>query len=330
MSEKTKRILTGYRPTGKLHLGHLHGNLGRMVELQDEGNECFFFIADWHALTTDYKESGGLRQNVREMVLDWMAAGLDPDRSYIYRQSDIPEIPELFLILSMVTPLGWLERVPTYKEQLEQLNYKEINTFGFLGYPVLQAADILSVQAEAVPVGEDQLPHLELTREIARRFNHLYGRFFKEPASMLSEYTRIVGTDGRKMSKSYGNSIALDESADSVSKKVMEMITDPARKTRRDPGNPDNCAAVYQLHKVYSRDRLEEISENCKNAGWGCVDCKKVLAMRINASLEPFRKKREELAGEPEIAWQVLREGRDRVRPVVEETLRGVRDRMKI
>lgn len=330
MSGEKMRILTGYRPTGRLHLGHLHGNLERMLDLQEQGNECFFFVADWHALTTEYRESGEMRSNIEEMVLDWLAFGLDPERSHIYLQSDLPEIPQLFLLLSMITPLGWLERVPTYKEQLEQLNHKEINTFGFLGYPVLQAADILGVQADAVPVGEDQLPHLELTREIARRFNYLYGDYFKEPASLLSSYTRIVGTDGRKMSKSYGNAIWLHDSPEVIKEKVREMVTDPARMTRRDPGSPERCAAVFQLHRAYTLDRLEEISENCRGAAWGCVDCKRLLAERIATTLEPFRERRNELEKEPDLAWQVLEDGCKKVRPVVEGVLRGARERAGI
>ncbi len=330
MNEGKMRILTGYRPTGRLHLGHLHGNLERMMELQEQGNECFFFVADWHALTTEYRESREMRSNIREMVLDWLAFGLDPERSHIYLQSDLPEIAELFLVLTMITPLGWLERVPTYKEQLEQLNHKDINTFGFLGYPVLQAADILGVQADAVPVGEDQLPHLELTREIARRFNFLYGQFFTEPASLLSNHTRIVGTDGRKMSKSYGNAIWLHDSPDDIRSKVMEMITDPARVTRRDPGSPDNCVAVFQLHKVYSQKRLQEISENCRKAAWGCTDCKKLLAEGISNALQQFRERRNELGKDPDIAWQVLEEGCRKVRPVVSRVLRGAREMMGI
>ena len=322
-----KRILTGYRPTGKLHLGHLHGNLGRMLELQEEA-ECFFFVADWHALTTEYRESEPLHRYVEEMVLDWLAVGLDPEKAHIYRQSDLPEIAELFLALAMIIPLAWLERVPTYKEQLAQLNHKEINTFGFLGYPALQAADILSVRADAVPVGEDQLPHLELTREIARRFNFFYGEYFSEPASMLSRFTRIPGTDGRKMSKSYGNAINLDDSPEEISARVREMITDPARRTRKDRGDPDRCAAVYQMHKIYSPDRLEEIGENCRTAGWGCVDCKKLLAERIIDSLSDFRRRRAALAARPGAAWEVLEEGRRRVQPIVAGVLGGAREKM--
>ncbi len=321
-----QRILTGYRPTGKLHLGHLHGNLGRMKELQEQA-ECFFFVADWHALTTEYKETAPLRQNVEEMVLDWLAAGLDPEKAYIYRQSDLPEIAELFLALAMIVPLGWLERVPTYKEQLVQLNHKEINTFGFLGYPALQAADILSVQADAVPVGEDQLPHLELTREIARRFNFLYGDYFVEPASMLSQFTKIVGTDGRKMSKSYDNAITLNDTPEEIMAKVREMITDPARVTRKDTGTPEKCT-VFQLQKVHTPDRLDEIKQNCETAGWGCVDCKKLLAQRIADSLADFRARRLELEAHEGLAWEVLEEGKRRVRPIVAGVLEGARTRM--
>lgn len=320
------RILTGYRPTGKLHLGHLHGNLMRMIELQEEA-ECFFFIADWHALTTDYQDPSRLRTFTEEMVLDWLAAGIDPDKAAIYRQSDLPEVAEFQLYLSMITPLGWLERVPSFKEQQEQLRGREIATHGFLGYPVLQAADILIVRAEGVPVGEDQLPHLELTREIVRRFNYLYGETFAEPQSLLSAAPRIPGTDGRKMSKSYGNQISLSEPPEEIRRKVLSMITDPARRTRRDPGDPEKCS-VYELHKLYTADRLEEISSNCRTAGWGCVECKEVLAERIAGSLGDFRERRKELESKPGVAWKVLEEGLRKVRPIAGEVLAEVRRRM--
>ncbi len=322
------RILTGYRPTGRLHLGHLHGNLGRMIDFQDRG-DCFFFIADWHALTTDYQDTTYLKSNIEEMVLDWLAAGLDPQKVNIYRQSDLPEVCELFLYFSMITPLGWLERVPTYKEQLAQLNNKDVNTHLFLGYPVLQAADILIVQANKVPVGEDQLPHIELTREIARRFNYLYGQLFVEPEGVLSQFTKIVGTDGRKMSKSYGNYIALTDEPPVIREKVMEMITDPARRTRKDPGNPE-ISTVFHLHKIYSADLLEEIAENCREAKWGCVQCKELLASRIADSLAEFREKRKELGEKPGFAWEVLEEGLSKVRPIAREVLREARERIRI
>ncbi|MGQ9537153.1 MAG: tryptophan--tRNA ligase [Actinomycetota bacterium] len=320
------RILTGYRPTGKLHLGHLHGNLMRMIELQEEA-DCFFFIADWHALTTDYQDPSRLRTFTEEMVLDWLAAGIDPDKAAIYRQSDLPEVAEFQLYLSMITPLGWLERVPSFKEQQEQLRGREIATHGFLGYPVLQAADILIVRAEGVPVGEDQLPHLELTREIVRRFNYLYGETFAEPQSLLSTAPRIPGTDGRKMSKSYGNQISLSDPPEEIRRKVLSMITDPARRTRRDPGDPEKCS-VYELHKLYTVDRLGEISSNCRTAGWGCVECKEVLAERIAGSLGDFRERRKELKSKPGVVWKVLEEGLRKVRPIAGEVLAEVRRRM--
>lgn len=322
------RILTGYRPTGKLHLGHLHGNLLRMIELQEVA-ECFFFIADWHALTTDYQDPSRLRAFTEEMVLDWLATGIDPEKAAIYRQSDLPEVAEFHLYLSMITPLGWLERVPSFKEQQEQLKGREIATHGFLGYPVLQAADILIVRAEGVPVGEDQLPHLELTREIVRRFNHLYGETFAEPQSLLSTAPRIPGTDGRKMSKSYGNQISLSDPPEEIRAKVMSMITDPARRTRRDPGDPEKCS-VFELHRLYAKDRLEEIADKCRNAGWGCVECKEVLAERVSDSLQPFRERRKELEKKPGVAWEVLQGGLRKAQPIAREVLGEVRRRMGI
>jgi tryptophanyl-tRNA synthetase len=323
-----ERILTGYRPTGKLHLGNLHGNLKRMIELQDEA-ECFFFIADWHALTTDYQDPSRMREYIEEMVLDWLAAGIDPGKAAVYRQSDLPEVAEFHLYLSMITPLGWLERVPSFKEQQEQLQGRDISTHGFLGYPVLQAADILMVRADGVPVGEDQLPHLELTREIVRRFNFLYGETFAEPESLLSQTPRIPGTDGRKMSKSYGNSIWLTDPPQEIKSKVMSMITDPARRTRNDPGDPDKCSA-FQLHKVYTEDMLDDIAQQCRTAGRGCVECKSILAERVVESLLPFQERRAELEARPGYAWEVLAGGLAKVKPVAQGVLRDVRGRMGI
>ena len=322
------RIVSGYRPTGRLHLGHLHGNLARMIELQNEA-ECFFFVADWHALTTDYQDPSMLRTYTDEMVLDWLAAGLDPEKAVIYLQSDLREVAEFQLYLSMITPLGWLERVPSFKEQLEQLQGREISTHGFLGYPVLQAADIAIVLGERVPVGEDQLPHLELAREIVRRFNNLYGDTLKEPEAVLSKYPRIPGTDGRKMSKSYNNYISLADSPEEIHHKVMLMITDPARRTRKDTGDPEK-SSVYQLHKIYSPDKLDEIAENCRTAGWGCVDCKKLLADRLIAALEPFRERRRELEAQPHLARDVLADGHRRVEPIAAGVLQEVRLKMSI
>ncbi len=321
-----KRILTGYRPTGKLHLGHLHGNLSKIIELQ-ESADCFFFVADWHALTTDYQDPSNLKLYTEDMVLDWLAAGVDPERVKIYRQSDLPEVAELNLYLSFITPLGWLERVPSFKEQVEQLVGKDISTHGFLGYPVLQAADILICQADGVPVGEDQLPHLELTREIARRFNHLYGEFFVEPQGILSSYTRISGTDGRKMSKSYDNFLGLGEEPEVIRAKLKRMVTDPARVHRYDKGDPEKCP-VFSLHKIYTPDRIEEVADHCRQAYWGCIECKNLLADRIIEALTPFREKRKELEAKPGLAEEVLAQGLEKVRPIAREGLAGARKAM--
>jgi tryptophanyl-tRNA synthetase len=299
-----------------------------MIELQEEA-ECFFFVADWHALTTDYQDPSLLRTYTEEMVLDWLAAGLDPGKSAIYRQSDLPEVAEFQLYLSMVTPLGWLERVPSFKEQLEQLQGREISTHGFLGYPVLQAADIAIMRAERVPVGEDQLPHLELTREIVRRFNNIYGETFVEPQAVLSRYPRIPGTDGRKMSKSYNNYISLTDPPQEIRKKILSMITDPARRTRKDPGDPEKCSA-FELHRIYTADKLDEIAEKCRTAGWGCVECKGVLAERVVESLQAFQERRKKLEARPGLAWEVMEDGRHRVQPIAREVLGEVRKRMGI
>jgi len=323
-----KRVLTGYRPTGKLHLGHLHGNLHTMLELQEEF-ECFFFIADWHALTTDYADTKNLKDFTKEMVIDWLAIGLDPKKSVIYRQSDVPEIAELALYLSMLTPIAWLERNPTYKEQLKELKKKEIATHGFIGYPVLQAADILSVHADFVPVGEDQLPHLELTREIARRFNHFYGDYLKEPSAKLSRAKRVPGMDGRKMSKSYNNAIYLDDDDAAIEKKVMKMITDEKKIRIDDPGRPEICN-VFELHRIYSPDKVEEIEKRCRSGELGCVEDKKELAKKIIASLATFRKRKEEITSDPSLYDDVLTDGAVKARKVITETLQTVRKKMNI
>lgn len=329
LAKKKKRVLTGYRPTGRLHLGHWHGNLMNMLELQQKYDECFFFVADWHALTTGYEDTKELSEYTREMILDWVAVGLDPEKSHIYRQSDLPAVSELTLYLSMITPLGWLERCPTYKEQLQQLESKDINTFGFLGYPVLQAADILIMHSDFVPVGEDQLPHLELTREIARRFNFLYGEYFPEPQAILSKVKRLPGTDGRKMSKSYGNAIYLTDLPEEIREKVRQMVTDPERIYMKDPGHPEVCT-VFAFHGVYSAGQLKEIEGKCRHSRWGCTDCKLDLAERIVASLADFQKRRAELAKKPRFAEEVLIEGAERVQPIAQATLAEVRKRVHI
>jgi len=322
------RVVSGYRPSGRLHLGHYHGNLSNMVRLQ-ETHECFFFVADWHALTTDYRDTSHLGEWTTEMVLDWLAAGLDPDRCTIYRQSDISGIPELVLYLGMVITLGELERNPTYKEQLRELDSRVVNTYGFLGYPVLMATDILAVDAELVPVGEDQLPHLELTREIARDFNSLYGQTFPEPQPILSPAPKIPGTDGRKMSKSYGNYIGLDEEPEQIRKKVRKMITDPARMRRDDKGHPEVCS-IYTLYKVYFPDELESVADECSQALVGCTDCKDRLAERIAADLAGFREKRAELAGRPQVVGEILAAGAATVNPIVDGSLSRARSAMNI
>lgn len=323
-----KRVLSGYRPTGRLHLGHWHGNLTEMVNLQKD-YECFFFVADWHALTTDYQSPGDISFFTREMVLDWLAAGLDPSRSTLYRQSDIFQVAELALYFGFVTPLSWLERNPTYKEQLRELKGRELATYGFVGYPVLQAADILIVKAEGVPIGEDQLPHLELTREIARRFNFFYGNFFPEPQAILSKAKRVPGTDGRKMSKSYNNAIFLTDQPDEIRNKVSLMVTDPARIRRTDPGHPEVCS-VFSLHRLYSESELSKIKEECQRALWGCVECKRELAERIVSSLANFQEKRKQLEKNPEIVEAILSEGAKKVREIADNIISEVRQRLHL
>ena len=322
------RVVSGYRPSGRLHLGHYHGNLKNMIELQ-ETHQCFFFVADWHALTTVYRDTSMLGEYTTEMVLDWMAAGLDPAKCTIYRQSDIESIPELVLYFGMIMTLGELERCPTYKEQLRELGARVVNTYGFLGYPILMAADILIVDAELVPVGEDQLPHLEITREIARNFNSLYGTNLSEPQPILSKTPKIPGTDGRKMSKSYDNAIMLEDGPEEIRKKVRKYITDPARKRREDKGHPDVCT-IYQLYKVYFSEQLEEVADECKGALIGCTECKDRLAQRIAEELEPFRTRRAELKGNPSVVGEVLATGAEKVRPIAAQTLEKAKEAMNI
>ena len=323
------RILSGMRPTGKLHLGNLVGALDNWIKLQDQ-YESFHFVADWHMLTTDYANTADLRTNTLEMVTDWLAAGLDPKQATFFVQSQLPEHAELHLLFSMVTPLGWLERVPTYKEQLENIKDRDIHTYGFLGYPVLQAADILIYKANAVPVGEDQAPHVELTREIARRFNSFYGDIFPEPKTVLTPSPRLPGTDGRKMSKSYDNAIFLSDAPEVVKKKLSTMITDPARKRRTDKGNPEICP-VFDLHKVFSQTpEIDRVNRECRTAEIGCLDCKSILAANVNARLQPIQERRKEYEEEPQKVWDVLAEGTARARKVVETTLAEVRKAVKL
>ena len=370
------------RPTGKLHLGNLVGALQNWVKLQND-YESFLFVADWHMLTTGYEDTVDLRQDTWDMVTDWLACGLDPAKATFFVQSRLPEHAELHLLFSMVTPLGWLERVPTYKEQLENIKDRDINTYGFLGYPLLQAADILMYKPRYVPVGEDQVPHVELAREVARRFNQVFGKLevkkrsdrewiawaagvrnlsrppegsaeqfvvenyrrapldvraeflnrdagtidpiFPEPEALLTSAPRLPGTDGRKMSKSYANAIFLTDAPEAVSRKLATMVTDPARKRRSDPGNPDVCP-VFDLHKIFSsQETIDHVNRECRTAGIGCLDCKKLVAGHLNAFLAPIRERRKPYEQQPELVWKILDEGTERARKVAHETMAEVR-----
>jgi len=323
-----QRVVSGMRPSGRLHIGHYHGVLENWVKMQDS-MECFFFVADWHSLTTEYADTSGIAQSIRDMVLDWVAFGLDPEKCVIFRQSLVPHHSELNLILSMVTPVSWLERNPTYKDMLENIEQRDLTTFGFLGYPVLMAADIILYKATRVPVGHDQLPHLEITREIARRFNHLYGAVFPEPEALLTETPKLPGLDGRKMSKSYNNSIYLSDNAETTAKMVMSMVTDTNRVRRADPGDPDVCVA-FNLHRLYvPQEKLDEIVPACRGAQIGCVDCKKILAACINERLAPFRAKREELAANPGFVDALLQEGSRKASLISDAVMTEVRTALK-
>jgi tryptophanyl-tRNA synthetase len=332
-----ERVVSGMRPTGRLHLGHLHGALENWVRLQEE-YDCFFFVADWHALTTDFEDVSGIAPSVSEMVIDWLSVGLDPERCTLFRQSAVKEHAELYLLLSMITPVGWLERNPTFKEMREEIQGKDLSGHGFLGYPVLQAADIVMYGARRVPIGVDQLPHLELTREIVRRFNHLYGDVLVEPQHLLSPAPKLLGVDNRKMSKSYGNAILLSDPPEEVERKVMQMITDPARKRRHDPGDPDVCN-VFSFHKIYKTEAvtaahvdllpLEEVARQCRSAELGCVEDKKQLAREINAALDAtIRPRRAALEKDPGRVEKILAVGSEKARGAASETMGRVRRAM--
>jgi tryptophanyl-tRNA synthetase len=331
MTNDSKRpiVVSGMRPTGRLHLGHLAGALANWVRLQDE-NDCFYFSADWHALTTSYDRTEVVKQSEREMFVDFIAAGIDPQRSTLFVQSQVKQHAELFLLLGMITPLGWLERSPSYKEMRENITDRDLALYGFLGYPVLMTADIIMYKATRVPVGADQVSHLELCREIVRRFNSHYGEVFPEPQPLLTEAAKVLGTDGRKMSKSYGNTIDIGESGESTTKKIMGMVTDPARKRRQDPGNPDVCG-IYYLHKVYSTpDTVAWVDRNCRTAGIGCVDCKRKLLERLVPEQERMREKREALLARPKDLDDVVQLGTAKARAVAERTMEQVRAAMRI
>jgi tryptophanyl-tRNA synthetase len=326
---KKKRILSGMRPTGPLHLGNYHGALANWIQMQDQF-DCFYFIADWHALTSDYENPSQIQYNSRQMMIDWLGVGLSPDKSTLFIQSHIKEHAELFLLLSMITPVPWLERNPTYKDQIVQLSNKDLSTFGFLGYPVLQAADIIMYMADAVPVGIDQVPHVEITREIARRFNYLYGPVFPEPESVLTETPKILGLDRRKMSKSYDNAIYLSDSPADVTAKALKMVTDPQRMKKTDPGNPAICN-VFDFHKLYSdADTVARIAEECPKAAIGCVDCKKIMAQALVAELAPVQERRRYYENRQDQLDEIIRTGNDKARKVAEATMARVRAAIKI
>lgn len=385
------------RSTGKLHLGNYVGALAKWVKMQDE-NECYFCVADWHALTTDYADTSQVKQNSLDVLLDWLAAGLDPARSVMFIQSHVPEHAELHLLLSMITPLGWLERVPSYKDQQEKLTDKDLSTYGFLGYPLLQGADILIYRATFVPVGEDQVPHIEFTREIARRFNHIYGRepgfeekaeaavkklgsrraklyrdlrtryqeqgdqealqsaralldeaqnlsmgdterlfgylegggkmILSEPEALLTEASKMPGLDGQKMSKSYNNTITLREDAQSVTRKIRTMPTDPARVRRSDPGTPEKCP-VWQFHLVYSDDKTKDwVQKGCRSAGIGCLECKQPVIDAVLREQEPMRERAQSYLDDPTLVRNIIEDGCDRARKQATETMRDVREAM--
>ncbi|MFH0772194.1 MAG: tryptophan--tRNA ligase [Candidatus Omnitrophota bacterium] len=326
-----KRILSGMRPTGKLHLGHLAGALNNWVRMQQE-YDCFYMVADYHALMSEYENPSTIKENIIDNVADWIACGVDPEKSLIFVQSDVPEHLELYMILSVITPLSWLERCPTYKEQLKEVEGRDLATYAFLGYPVLQSADILLYKADAVPVGEDQLPHLELTREIMRRFNYFYmsaaqegkKEIFPEPEAILTKTPRLLGIDNRKMSKSYGNAITLSDTPEDIKKKVAAMITDPSRVRKQDPGHPEICN-VHSYYKFFFPDFSETVAGECRAAKVGCVENKARLAERIIELLRPIRQKRNELLGDKSRLEGILTAGAERARQVARETLNEVK-----
>ncbi len=323
------RVLSGMQPSGLLHLGNLFGALDNFKRLQAE-HECFYFVADWHALSTNYEDTTRIREYTREVLIDWLAAGLDPERSTLFIQSRVPEHAILHLLLSMITPVPWLERNPTYKEKKENIEGRDLSTYGFLGYPVLQTADILLYKGDCVPVGVDQLPHLELSREIARRFNQLYKPVFPEPQALLTEIPKVPGTDGRKMSKSYNNTINLSDPEATVRSKLKTMVTDPARIRRADKGNPDVCP-VFTLHKsISAQPVIDQVNRECRTAAIGCIDCKKLLADGLVTLLTPTWERRGELAQKPKRVDEVIDAGTKKAHAVAAKTIAEVSDAMRI
>ncbi|WNM61796.1 tryptophan--tRNA ligase [Candidatus Nitrospira neomarina] len=325
----TTRVLSGMQPSGLMHLGNLLGALENWKSLQAQ-YECYFFVADWHAMSTNYADTGRIKDFTQELLVDWLSAGIDPDRATVFVQSSIPEHAILHLLFSMIVPIPWLERNPTYKEKQEEIKEKDLSTYGFLGYPVLQAADILLYKPDIVPVGKDQLPHLELTREIGRRFNNLYSPVFPEPKAHLTQFPKVMGTDGRKMSKSYGNTINLSDTEPVVRQKLKTMVTDPARVRRTDKGNPDVCP-VFDFHKIYSSsDVVKQVEQDCRTAAIGCIDCKRQVADAMVERYRPMWDKRATILQHPEQTQEMVEEGRKRASHVAQETMQEVKTAMKI
>lgn len=324
-----KRVLSGIQPSGKLHIGNLVGALQNWVRLQEQ-YECYYFIADWHALTSQYADTSQLKEYIKDVVVNCLAAGLDPEKATIFQQSRVLEHAELHVLLSMITPLGWLERVPTYKEKQEQVTDKDLGTYGFLGYPLLQSADILIYRANYVPVGVDQVPHLEITREICRRFNNFYGEVFPEPEALLTEFPKVPGTDGRKMSKTYNNCIYLSDSPKDVEQKIKTMPTDPQRIKRTDRGDPE-LSPVYQLHKVFSsKEEQDTVAKGCRTAGIGCIDCKKILIKNLFRVLEPIWEKRKALMEDPDYLEDIIASGSRKAEKTASETMARARKAMNL
>ena len=325
-----ERILSGMRPTAQLHLGNYHGALQNWVQLQDDF-DCFYCIVDWHALTTGYADTKQIREWVQELAIDYLSAGLDPEKSVLFVQSRVPEHAELHLLLSMITPIPWLERVPSFREQQQEMSDRDLNTYGFLGYPLLQTADIIMYKAQWVPVGIDQAAHIEFSREVVRRFHHLYGvQLFPEPQPKLTEVPKLLGLDGRKMSKSYNNVIYLADSPKVLTQKIKTMVTDPARQRRTDPGDPDVCP-VFDFHRVYStEEQRQELTQGCRTAGIGCIDCKGVLIDNMVEALAPLHERRAHYVAHADDAMQVLEMGSQRARAVARETMEQVREAVHI
>ena len=325
----TTRVLSGMQPSGLMHLGNLLGAVENWKILQSQ-HECFFFVADWHALSTNYADTSRLKEFTRELLIDWLAAGIDPNQATVFIQSSVPEHAILHLLLSMIIPIPWLERNPTYKEKQEEIRERDLATYGFLGYPVLQSSDILLYKPDFVPVGKDQLPHLELTREVARRFNSLYAPVFPEPKEQLTQFPKVLGTDGRKMSKSYGNTINLSDTEPEVRQKLKTMVTDPARVRRTDKGNPDVCP-VYDFHKIFSSNQvMKQVNTDCRTAAIGCIDCKRQVADAMVKHLAPMWERRAVLTAHPGQTKEIVESGRQRATTVASKTMTEVKDAMKI